>query len=126
LATEILALEKAKNALLETAMNFQAQNAQDPNLPLLGATPFLEMFGHVESGRLLLQQAVIAYAKLEATKPSGAPSNWVAGTPEESDARFYDNKLHTARFFTHAVLPHVMASAKSIKAGDRSALAAHF
>ena len=125
-AGEIQALEKAKNALLETAMGFAAQYAQDPSLALLGATPFLEMFGHVESGRLLLQQAIIAHAKLGPLKPANAAERWVADTAEGSDARFYDNKVHTARFFAHAVLPHVMASAKSIKSGDRSALDAHF
>ncbi len=126
LANEMAQLEKAKNALLETAMGFQAQNSQDPNLALLGATPFLEMFGHVESGKLLLQQAVIAHEKLGALAPANAAADWVKATDEGSDARFYDNKLHTARFFTHQVLPHVMANAKAIKSGDRSALDAHF
>jgi hypothetical protein len=126
LGDEVQALEKAKNALLETARGLAAQYAQDPNLALLGATPFLEMFGHVECGRLLLQQAILAGDKLATMKPAGASERWVAETAEGSDARFYDNKVHTARFFTHAVLPHVMASAKSIKAGDRSALDAHF
>ncbi len=123
---EVQALEKAKNALLETAMGFAAQYAQDPNLALLGATPFLEMLGHVECGRLLLHQAIIAHEKLAALKPPSASERWVADTAEGSDARFYDNKLHTARFFTHSVLPHVIASARSIKTGDRSALDAHF
>ena len=123
---DVAMLEKAKNSLAETAMAFAAQSASDPDVALLGATPFLEMFGHVEVARLLIHQAIVASAKLQAAKPAGAGENWVRETNEGSDARFYDNKLKTAHFFANAVLPHVTASAKSIQAGDRSALDAHF
>ncbi len=126
LGPDVAALEKAKNALAETAMAFANQSASDPAVALLGATPFLEMFGHVEVARLLIHQAVVASGKLQPLKPAGAADSWVRETDEGSDARFYDNKLKTAHFFANTMLPHVIASAKSIQAGDRSALDVHF
>jgi alkylation response protein AidB-like acyl-CoA dehydrogenase len=123
---DVAALDKAKNALAETAMAFATQSASNPDLALLGATPFLEMFGHVEVARLLIHQAIVASTKLQAVKPANAADTWVNDSAEGSDARFYDNKLKVAHFFANTMLPHVIASAKSVQAGDRSALDVHF
>jgi hypothetical protein len=118
------AVDTAKNALADVAMSFVAQGQADPELVLLSATPFLEMFGHVEVGRLLVDQAAIADQRLgELCQAKGVPAAGRAAFVRENEqARFYDGKLKTARFFVSSILPHAFALAETIKGGDRSAL----
>ncbi|MEO0811845.1 MAG: acyl-CoA dehydrogenase, partial [Myxococcota bacterium] len=112
---------KAKDQLGGVAMNFAAQGQVNPELAIIGATPFLEMFGHVEVARLLTEQAIIAQSKLDAlVAEKGAGESELV--EKHDDARFYFNKVKTAQFFVHTVLPHATALAKAIKAGDSSAL----
>jgi alkylation response protein AidB-like acyl-CoA dehydrogenase len=108
LAAEVEAVDAAKNAVAEVAMHFATAGRADPEATLLSATPFLEMFGYAEVARLLVTSALIADKAL--AKASG------------EDARFYDAKIKTAKFYVHHVLPHAAALAQSIKSGDRSAL----
>ena len=97
---------------------------EDPERAMMGATPFLEMFGHVEVSRLLLEQAVLADQKLQAlfTEKNVAEADRAAFIKESVDARFYDGKVKTAQFFAHHILPEVYSLASGIKADDRSAL----
>jgi hypothetical protein len=117
-------VEKAKNVLAETAFGFSMNGAKDPRHTLLSATPFLEIFGHVEVGRLLLHQAIIATDKLnDIISAKGVSEEAVAELiKEHSEARFYDGKIKTATFFVYNILPSVRALANGIKSGDRSAL----
>lgn len=129
LAAPIEALDKAKNALAGTAMALQTQGKADFEQALLGATPFLEMFGHVVVGRLLVEQAIIADAKLQAiiaeqgAEGDDAIKDLIASN---TDARFYDGKIRSARFFIDTVVPHVRALGKSIEVGNRDALDMNF
>jgi alkylation response protein AidB-like acyl-CoA dehydrogenase len=113
------AVDDAKNKLCEVAFGFSTVAKQDPERSLLGATPFLELFGHVEIARLLLEQASIAAPKLAALQGDGDLGELLDRSP---DARFYDGKIKTARFFAHHLLPQVYALAHSITSTDRSAL----
>lgn len=112
-------VDKAKNQLAQTAMSFQSLGAENPELAMLGATPFLEMFGHVETARLLVHQAIIAQEKLSVLVGEEDLQEIVGRFDE---ARFYFNKIKTADFFVHTILPHVTATAKSIQGGNASAL----
>jgi alkylation response protein AidB-like acyl-CoA dehydrogenase len=122
-------LDKAKNTLAETAFGFSQAGKSDPEVVLLGATPFLEMFGQVEIGRMLAQQALIGDEKLQAIATekgvSGADgfANLLA---EHADARFYDGKIKTARFYVNTILPHTRSLSVEIKNADRSALDIRF
>ena len=120
-------VDAAKNALGEAAFGFTATGKKDPEYPLLHATPYLRMFGLVESARLLLKQASIAQTKLEAIwaekgVSSGDDEARKALIEQNDDARFYENKVKTASFFIYQILPEARAILKSIQSGDRSAL----
>ncbi len=123
-------LDAAKNALAEAAFGFGQQGRENPEYPLLHATPFLRMFGLVESARLLLRQAVTAHAKLaeawdaKSVDPSDAQARAQLAEDNE-EVRFWESKLQTARFFIHQLLPEVGSRLVSIKSGDTSALDAY-
>ncbi|MEZ4271952.1 MAG: acyl-CoA dehydrogenase C-terminal domain-containing protein [Myxococcota bacterium] len=112
-------VDKAKLVLADVTMNFVSQAKQDPQLVIIGATPYLRMFGHVEVANVLLEQAVLAADKLSERVKGVVTPEILRGDPE---ARFYDQKVKTARFFASTVLPEAIALGKAIKAGDRSAL----
>ncbi|TXD33931.1 acyl-CoA dehydrogenase [Lujinxingia vulgaris] len=120
-------VDAAKNALGEAAFGFTATGKKDPEYPLLHATPYLRMFGLVESARLLLKQASIAQTRLEAIwaeKGVDATDDEArkALIEQNDDVRFYENKVKTASFFIYQILPEARAILKSIQSGDRSAL----
>jgi len=120
-------VDKAKNTLGEAAFGFQQLGKQDPEYPLLHATPFLRMFGLVESAQLLLKQATIAREKLgEIWEDRGIDSSDREARRElmeaNENARFYENKIATMEFFVFQILPEGRAILKSIQSGDRSAL----
>ncbi len=128
LAELVAEVDKAKNTLGDVAFHFMGANPKDIEVTLLGATPFLEIFGHVEVARLLLHQAIVADEKLKAIlKENDVAEDVVAEFIKNSpNARFYNNKIKTARFFVYHTLPHVKALAKEIKSNDRSALEVDF
>ncbi len=120
-------VDEAKNALSEAALGFQAQGKEDPEYPLLHATPFLRMFGHVECARLLLQQATVARNKLsEIWEEQGVDSDDEEArqglVDRNEEARYLANKIKTASFFIYQLLPKVNGYLTSIQSGDRSAL----
>jgi len=115
----------ARDCVGKTAMYFQGISSRDVELAFLGATPFLEMVGHTEVGRLLMTQASIATERLKVLK---AEAGIVRGPMERRfmetnpEARFYDAKVKTATFYCHQVLPRVGALSGAILSADRSAL----
>ncbi|WP_158542548.1 acyl-CoA dehydrogenase [Lujinxingia litoralis] len=124
-------VDAAKNALGEAAFGFTASGKKDPEYPLLHATPYLRMFGLVESARLLLKQATVAQSKLSAIWDEKGVSADDAEArqaliEQNDDARFYENKVKTAQFFIYQILPEARAILKSIQSGDRSALEVAF
>ena len=97
----------------------------DQAYPVLSATPYLELAGNVVVGWLLLEQAVVAWDRLQALYlDRGASTKEARETlPEDDlDARFYANKLETARCFVHQVMARNQGLAASIGSGDRSVL----
>ena len=125
LATQVAAVDKGKNALAESAFGFSEKGKQDIDLAMVGATPFLEMFGHVQVARLLLDQAIIADAKLEeiyADKGATDDETKRQLVADNDEVRFYDGKVKGAKFFISTVLPHARAIASELKVADTSAL----
>ena len=122
-------VDKAKNTLAETAFGFAQAGKADPEAALLSATPFLEMFGQIEVARILASQARLADEKLQliiSEKNVSDDEGLKKLLSEHTDARFYDGKIKTARFFASTVLPHARALAVEIKNADSSALDIEF
>jgi alkylation response protein AidB-like acyl-CoA dehydrogenase len=79
-------------------------------LPQLVANRFLEVMAELAVGRLLLEGAVIAHARLEAL-PAG-----------HADRAFYTGRCHSAVYYALNVLPGARHKAEIIETADRSAL----
>jgi len=77
----------------------------------VGAVPLLKLFGIVAGGWQLLRSALIAQQRLDAPPVDGA------------DARFYQAKIMTARFYADYVLPQAPGLAHSIVHGAAGVLA---
>ena len=122
LADEVALVEKARDALVETTMRLGQQGMMGDKLtPVLNATPYLAMFGDTVFGVLLLQQAAVAQQKLDAMVAESGDD--VDGLCEKNEtARFYFNKVATAQFFVHELLPAVHARAASIADGHKAAM----
>jgi hypothetical protein len=119
-------VQKAVGATGEIAMLF-AQSAKSGKalLPVVHATPFLSMMGHVCLAWLHFWQAGIADTQLSQmlTEAKIDPQDrkatlaWIKGNPE---ATFYHGKVMSARFFIVNVLPQAVAIGKAIKKQDMS------
>jgi hypothetical protein len=117
-------LEKATEALSEVSSFLVSIYKKDfPGLALY-ATPYLDLFGDVTAGWLLLWQAVIAQDRLNAlAKEKGMkPDELKKLVAENSNAAFYSGKLASARFFASTVLSLADSKAQVIKRMDRTAL----
>ncbi|MBI3269590.1 MAG: acyl-CoA dehydrogenase [Planctomycetes bacterium] len=119
---EVAALGQAVQELGQVTKALAGKARADVKLVALGASPYLTQFGNVVVAWLLLQQAVIAAAKLggmEVPGDAAARQRYLEGNEE---ARFYASKIETARFFVHQVLTQNRWKAAQILGEDRSAL----
>ena len=120
---EVLAAARA--ALADVSTFLVDVQKKDFSLLALSAYPYLELFGDVIVGWLLLWQAVIADDKLNALareKEVNEPAGLEKLLSENADAAFYSGKVATARFFVSTVVSLATAKAHAIKRGDRAAL----
>lgn len=122
---EAVCLEDANNALVDLTLHFaQLGKSAGFLLPILNASPYLELFGDVIIGHFLLQAAAIAEEKLQAIyKAKGAEESkgkQRALVHQDAEVAFYTGKISAARFFAVNVLPTVKARCEAIKAGDRT------
>ncbi|WP_338635087.1 acyl-CoA dehydrogenase [Spirobacillus cienkowskii] len=81
---------------------------------VVNAYPFLMAFGHTIVCGMLLEQAALALEKLAENKLSAA------------DKRFYNNKIKTAKFFTHHILPEAKSFLANVLSQDVSCLEFEF
>ncbi len=128
LGAHIQKLEKARDQLTQVVMHLQQAGMQgDVYYPVLWASPFLDLFGTVTLGYFLSDMAVLAHKKLaELLKGADTPEKQkqiIAANPE---ARFYDGKIHSMKFFIDNYMPHVGAVAESIMSGNKSPLEIEF
>jgi alkylation response protein AidB-like acyl-CoA dehydrogenase len=118
--------DDARKQLIEVTRYFGLKSiTEDFMIPVLYATPYLELFGDVAVGFMLLWQAVIADRRLEELY-----SDAKADTPEKKDelvrsnrsAAFYRGKLASAQFFANTILSLAKGKARAIMSGERSAI----
>ncbi|MCA9669077.1 MAG: acyl-CoA dehydrogenase [Myxococcales bacterium] len=98
----------------------------DRRYPVLCATPYLEMAGNTVVGWCLLEQAVVAFDKLQSTYSARGAADEAARAAlhdKDSEAAYYFNKIETTRFFVYNILTRNRGIAAQIESGDRSALA---
>ncbi len=97
----------------------------DRRYPVLCATPYLEMTGNVLGAWYLLKQAVRASELLDERHADKDAEDWESRDilyEEDPDARFYFNKMETARFFIYNILTRNKGIAAQIDSEDRSAM----
>ena len=117
-------LEEANNALIDLTMHFaQLGKSAGFLMPILNATPYLEIFGDVVIGHFLLQAAGIADEKLNTIyREKGmedSKGKKRALVHEDRDVAFYYGKIATAKFFAVDVLSTVKAKCEAIKFGEK-------
>jgi len=123
LSADVLA---AVNTLTDLVLFFGQCGKEGKFLvPISQAYPFLMVMGKVVSAWLLLWQAGIAHAKLDALAQTKGVSRqeqeaWKGFVKDNQDAAYYAGKLSGAQYFIKNVLPEVDAAAKAIKSEDLS------
>ena len=128
LAKEFAALAKARDSWGAVNGFFMGSVAQKKLLvPLVNAYNYLNLCGDLLLGYFLLQQAVLAVAKLgplcEAAGVDPADKKALSALARENaEARYLDGKIKTARFYCANELPNATAKATAIQAGDMSAM----
>jgi hypothetical protein len=117
-------LGEAKEQLVATTMTLGTKGMTgDVVYPFQYATPYLFMFGHVACSYFILDQALLAYEKLQticANKGIQDDAGKRKLVQEHNDAKFYYNKIQTAKFFVANILPDVYGIAKSVESDDKS------
>ena len=118
--------EEARKHLIEVTRFFGLKSiTEDFMTPILYASPYLELFGDVAIGFMLLWQAVIADRRLDELY-----SDAKADTQEKKDellrtnrsAAFYRGKVASAEFFANTILSLAPGKARAIMSGERSAI----
>jgi hypothetical protein len=120
-------LEEAMNAWVDLTMTFASLGKSASFLvPVLYASPYLDIMGDVLMGHFLLQAASTAEGKLQALyaeagaeKSKGRQRAFIR---ENRDAAFYAGKIASAKFFAAEVLAVVKGRCEAVKAGDKIAL----
>ena len=122
-------LEEAQGWLAGLVMEIgQMAKSKDPAqmiVPVLNATPFLEMMGHVVIAHMLLDQAMKAQEMLDTICGEKGCEDGKARRAliqDNDEAKYLYGKVQSATWFIENYLPHVEAIMKSIKAKDTSAM----
>ncbi len=130
LAPSFRSLAAARDRLADVAGKLMEWGMSgDRAYPALSAVPFLELFGYVVCGHLLLDQARVAGKKLaELYDAAGAATVEAqeARCREDAETRFYAGKVASAKYWAARKLPLVGALAEMILSEDRTPLAPIF
>jgi hypothetical protein len=118
--------EEAAESLIQVTKFFALKGmSEDFQVPVLNALPYLNLFGEVVMGFLLIWQAYLANRRLhEIYRDHNAQTEVQQRAVLESNrsAAFYSGKVASAQFFVNSVLIQASAKARGIMIGDRSAL----
>ncbi|MFO0682703.1 MAG: acyl-CoA dehydrogenase [Sandaracinus sp.] len=111
LGASVKNLGKAQEAVGGAAFQFLGwfKGGEMEKVPL-NANRFLEMMSETAVGWLLLEGAAIAHEKQQKTDKGSR------------DWNFYEGKKQAAIFFAQNILPDVIAKAKMLQSGDKSAV----
>ncbi len=117
-------LEEAYFAIVDLTMTFAALGKSSSFLiPILNASPYLDIFGDMILGHFLLQGASIAQEKLDAifaAKGADSIGKKRALVHTDPDVAFYEGKIAAAKFFAIEVLASVKAKCEAIKLGEKT------
>jgi alkylation response protein AidB-like acyl-CoA dehydrogenase len=122
----VATVEAAREQLIQVTKYFGLKGmTADYVVPLLYATPYLDLFGDVAAGFMLLWQALIAHRRLQeiyvdAGAKDGESQQEVLAT--NRSAAFYRGKVASAEFFITNVLSLSKGKAKAIMSGQRAAV----
>ena len=125
LASCVDTLITARKALSDASGFITETGKKDFQLLALYATQYLELFGDVITGWLLLWQAVIARKALDkiiSEKGVDEKKGLDKLFSENADAAFYSGKLASARFFISNVVSHATSKANVIMKADRAGI----
>jgi hypothetical protein len=117
-------LEEAYNALVDLTMTM-AQFGKSASflIPILNASPYLDIFGDVLVGHFLLQAATIATEKTKAIyQEKGAEDSkgkQRALVHENKDVAFYAGKIAAAKFFAVEILCTIKSRCEAIKSAEK-------
>ncbi len=98
-------LDRALAALQEITRQLLEQSSEDAFQAYSWATPYLDIFGDVVLGWMLLWQARIACE---------------SSAKGDGEGQFYASKINTAKFFIGSVLPLTYGKIEAIKRNDKS------
>jgi len=122
----VATFEAARNQLIQVTKYFGLKGMTEDYLEtLLYASPYLELFGDVAVGFMLLWQALIAHRRLaeiyedaDAIDEEGKKKLLASNR----SAAFYRGKIASAEFFVTNVLSLAQGKARAIMSGQRAAL----
>lgn len=118
--------DAARNQLIEVTRYFGLKSiTEDFKTPILYASPYLELFGDLAVGFMLLWQAVIADRRLEemyGDSKADTPQKRAELVKTNRSAAFYRGKVASAEFFANTVLSLAKGKARAIMSGERSAI----
>lgn len=117
-------LDEAYNALVDLTMTLaQFGKSSSFLIPILNASPYLDIFGDVIIGHFLLQSAALAAEKLKAIYvEKGAEDSkgkQRALIHANADVAFYAGKIASAKFFAVEVLCTIKARCEAIKSEEK-------
>jgi alkylation response protein AidB-like acyl-CoA dehydrogenase len=118
-------LAVAGKALADASMFITEAGKKDFPFLALYATRYLELFGDVVVGWLLLWQGIVAQDALDkivSAKGIDATGGLDKLFSENPDAAFYGGKIASARYFISNEVSQATAKARLIMSGDRAAL----
>jgi hypothetical protein len=122
----VATFEAARDQLIQVTKYFALRGmTEDFVETLLYATPYLELFGDVTVGFMLLWQALIAQRRLrEIYKDAGAADEKARREilTANRSAAFYRGKVASAEFFITNVLSLAKGKARAIMSGQRAAV----
>jgi hypothetical protein len=117
-------LEEAYNAVVDLTMTLaQLGKSSAFLIPILNASPFLELFGDLIVGHFLLQSAALSTEKLKAiyeekgVLDSKGKQRGLVHT--NADVAFYQGKIAAAKFFAIEVLCTIKARCEAIKSEEK-------
>jgi alkylation response protein AidB-like acyl-CoA dehydrogenase len=118
--------DQATFQLVETTSYFATKALSgEMTIPVLYASPYLELFGDVAVGYTLLWQAEIADRKLQDIyEKAGADTSEKKNEllVASKEAAFYRGKIASAEFFSNSVLSLAKGKASAIMSGELSAV----
>jgi hypothetical protein len=122
----VATFEAARQQLIEVTKYFGLKGmTEDYTETLLYATPYLELFGDIAVGFMLLWQALIAQRRLQeiyvdaGAKDAHSQREVLASN---RSAAFYRGKVASAEFFITNILSLAQGKAKAIMSGQRAAV----